>query len=117
MANSDQLGIEPYKFEPILSPDETEGRRSFSASQTEHVSSLDEWCSCGSCQQMPSIVDNVCCHGSDLVIPNLEDRESILSHPDFDLLVRNPEVLSLSFIQMMMFKRQQGRAPGHLSNR
>lgn len=47
MANSDQLGIEPYKFEPFLSPDETEARRSFSASQTEHVPSLDEWCSCG----------------------------------------------------------------------
>lgn len=114
MANSDQLGIEPYKFEPILSPDEIEAR-SFSASQTEHVPSLDECC--GNCQQMPSIVENVCCHGSDLVIPNLEDLECILSHPDFDLLVRNPEGLSLSFIQMMMFKRQQGRAPEHLSNR
>lgn len=47
MTNSDQLGIKPYKFEPILSPGETEANRSLYASQTEHVPSLDEWCSCG----------------------------------------------------------------------
>lgn len=59
MATYDHLGLESDKFEPIFSPDEIGARRNFSASRTEHVSSLDKCCSFENCEKMPSIVENV----------------------------------------------------------
>jgi hypothetical protein len=116
MASPEQLGLEPYRFEPILSQEEIDRRRNSAESQTVHVL-LDEWCYCDNRVVMPNSDENVCCRQSDLVIPSLEDRECILMHPNYDMLIRNPDVLSLAFIQMMMYKRQQGRAPEQLSNR
>ena len=80
-------------------------------------SSLEEWCSCGNCQQMPTSEEYVCCKEADLALPTLDDHECITQLDSYDTLILNPEVSSIAFIKMMMFKRQRGRAPDELSNR
>ncbi|MES1921359.1 hypothetical protein MHBO_002894 [Bonamia ostreae] len=64
---------------------------------------------------MPSNEENVCCRDLDVVIPSFE-RDWILIHPYYDMLIRNPEVLPITFIKIMMFKLQHGRIPEHLNN-
>ncbi|XP_071144071.1 uncharacterized protein [Mytilus edulis] len=60
---------------------------------------------------MPSPEECVCCRHAEFVYQNLEDHQCIMQIESFDNLILNPDVLALSFIQMMMFKRQRGRAP------
>jgi hypothetical protein len=48
-----------------------------------------------------------------LILPTLDDHECITQLDSYDTLILNPEVVSIAFIQMMMFKRQRGRAPAH----
>lgn len=53
----------------------------------------------------------------DYTVGNMGDLGCITDHDQFDRLILNPDVLSIAFIQFMMFKKQQGRAPEHLSNK
>jgi hypothetical protein len=48
MTNQEQLGLEPYRFEPMLSQEEIDRIRNSAESQTVHVS-LDDWCYCDNC--------------------------------------------------------------------
>ena len=115
--NQGQMGLIAYNFEPTLSEEEiSERNRQELANEAAAPLPVEEWCQCGKCQQMP-IDECVCCRDSDLVLPNLEDHECITNHESFSNLILNPEVLSLAYIQMMMFKGQHGRAPDELTNR
>ena len=118
MANSQhQMGLVAYNFEPQLSAEEIAERNSqMESNEAAANQPVEEWCQCGECQQMP-VEERVCCRESDLVLPNLDDHECITHHESFSNLMLNPEVLSLAYIQMMMFKGQQGRAPDELNHR
>lgn len=41
-----------------------------------------------STQQMPRIVDDICCHYFDQLIQNLDGCECILNHPDNNILIK-----------------------------
>jgi hypothetical protein len=66
---------------------------------------------------MPTSEECVCCKEADLALPTLDDHECITQLDSYDTLILNPEVSSIAFIKMMMFKRQRGRATDELSNR
>ena len=116
--NSNEMGLVAYNFEPEHSEEEMMSRSQNSiqhsiaeASSADGVGTLEEWCSCGNCQQMPISEECVCCKEADFVLPNLDDHECITQLDSYDTLILNLDVLSIAFIQMMMFKRQCGRAP------
>ena len=70
--------------------------------------SVEEWCSCNECEEMPSSEECMCCRSLEYVQPNIDELECITEHPQFQLLILNPDVLTVAFIQIMMYKRQPG---------
>jgi hypothetical protein len=87
-----------YNFEPEYAEEEMTSRSqqhsTTEASSADGVRTLEEWCSCGN-----------------------SAHERITQFDSYDTLILNPDVLSIVFNQMMMFKRQRGRAPDELNNR
>ncbi|CAG2215734.1 unnamed protein product [Mytilus edulis] len=116
MDREDKMGLVPYNFEPEYSVEEMNTNSVAEPTSQQAFPTLEEWCDCGNCQQMPSPEECVCCRHAEFVYPNLEDHQCITQIESFDNLILNPDVLALSFIQMMMFKRQRGRAPDQLNS-
>lgn len=114
MAKENTFWIIPYAFEPEYTDEELE---ILPADNNWIIPTLEEWCSCGQCDVMPTAEECMCCKQCDYTIENMEELGCITDHKQFDLLILNPDVLSISFIQFMLFKKQQGRAPEHLSNK
>ncbi|VDI24238.1 Hypothetical predicted protein [Mytilus galloprovincialis] len=117
MDREDKMGLVPYNFEPEYSVQEMNTNSVAEPTSQQAFPTLEEWCDCGNCQQMPSPEECVCCRHAEFVYPNLEDHQCITQIESFDKLILNPDVLALSFIQMMMFKRQRVRAPDQLNSR
>ena len=95
--NFNEMRLVAYNFEPEYSEEEMTSRSQHSiteASSADGVFTLEEWCSCGN-----------------------SAHERITQLDNYDTLILNPDVLSIVFNQMMMFKRQRGRAPDELNNR
>jgi hypothetical protein len=69
------------------------------------------------CEEMPSSEESMCCRSSEYVQPNIDKLKCITEHPQFQLLILNPDVLTVAFIQIMIYKRQPGRAPDNLTNK
>ena len=59
---------------------------------------------------------NVCAVVRRNMSNSIDELECIPEHPQFQLLILNPDVLTVAFIQIMMYKRQPGRAPDNLTN-
>lgn len=117
MAQENVFGIKPYAFEPEYQEEELENLATGNNPSSPIIPTLDEWCSCGHCEVMPTVEECVCCKQCDYTIGNMGDLGCITDHDQFDLLILNPDVLSIAFIQFTMLKKQQGRAPEHLSNK
>ena len=66
---------------------------------------------------MSSMQENVCCREKKLVLQNLDSDECIKDHANFETIVLNLVILEVSFIQMMVFKKQCGSAPDQLSRK
>lgn len=55
---------------------------------------------------MPAAEECMCCKHCDCTIENMGEIGCITDHDQFDLLILNPDVLSITIIQFMMFKKQ-----------
>ncbi|KAK3102174.1 hypothetical protein FSP39_009349 [Pinctada imbricata] len=114
------MGLDAYAFEPEYSEEELR-HRSIDIDETSSINVLDmpvsEWCTCENCQIMDTAEECICCAGCEYVHPNIEDNTCITEHSLFELIVCNPDVLAVAFIQIMIYKGQKGRAPEHLSNK
>ena len=78
--NSNEMRLVAYNFEPEYSEEEMTSRSQHSiteASSADGVLTLEEWCSCGNCQQMLTSEECGCCKEADFVLPNLDDHECI----------------------------------------
>ena len=116
MSYEQNLGLDGYSFEPEYSENELETLDRTLPYEDEQIP-LDEWCDCGNCEVMEKTEENVCCRSCDLTIPNLEELDCITDHEQFDTIVLNPAILEVSYIQIMMYKGQRGRAPDQLNNK
>ena len=108
--NFNEMRLVAYNFEPEYSEEEMTSRSQHSiteASSADGVFTLEEWCSCGNCQQMLTSEECGCCKEADFVLPCLDDHECSMHLDSYDTLIINPDV----------FKRQRGRAPDELNNR
>ena len=76
------LGLVAYNFEPEYSDAELAELELRQDSDT--LLSVDEYCECSNCEEMPNNSENVCCHTSDLTTGNLDDMDCITEHPDFE---------------------------------
>lgn len=58
---------------------------------------------------MPTAEECMCCKHCDYTKENMGEIGCITDHDQFDLLILNPDVFSMTIIQFnMMFKKQQG---------
>lgn len=64
---------------------------------------------------MPTAKKCMCCQHCDNADGDLREQGCINDHDQFNLQILNPDVLSIAYIYFMMFKKQQGRVPEHLS--
>ena len=119
MSEESILGLNAYEYEPEYTDEELFNREQSSASSTESDARVpfEEWCICSKCQIMDTIEEDQCCRACDYVSPNIGDLECITEHEQFDLLICNPDVLSIAYIQIMMYKGQRGRVPDILTNK
>ena len=81
--------------------------------------SVEEWCSCNECEEIPTSEECMCCRSSEYVQPNIDELECITEHQkvhQFHLLILNLDALTIAFIQIMMYKRQPGQAHDNLTN-
>jgi hypothetical protein len=111
----ESLGLVAYNYEPELTEEEMQNMTTETPVNDEPVS-LEEWCSCNECEEMPTSEECICCRSSEYVQPNIDELECIKEHPQFQLLILSPDVLTVAFIQIMMYKRQPGWAPDNLTN-
>ncbi|XP_063411952.1 P2X purinoceptor 7-like [Mytilus trossulus] len=110
----DNLGIIPYDYEPEFTQEELQNIRE--TSPITNLATLEDWCSCNACEEMPSPEECICCCSSEYVQPNIDDLECITEHPQFQLIVLNSDVLTVAFIQIFMFQGNAGRVPDNLTN-
>ena len=111
----ESIGLVAYNYEPVFTEEEMQNMTIETLVKNKPVN-LEEWCSCNECEEMPTLEECMCCRSSEYVQPNIDELESITEHPQFQLLILNTDVLAVAFIQIMMYKRQPGRAPDNLTN-
>lgn len=73
MAQENVFGIEPYAFEPEYKEDELENLATGNNPSSPIIPTLDEWCSCGHCEVMPTVEECVCCKQCDYTVGNMGD--------------------------------------------
>lgn len=59
----------------------------------------------------------MCCQHCGNTAGDLWEQGCINDHDQFNLQILNPDVLSIAYIYFMMFKKQQGHVPEHLSKK
>jgi hypothetical protein len=111
----ESLGLVAYNYEPELTEEEMQNMTTETLVNDEPVS-LEEWCSCNECEEMSTSEECMRCRSSEYVQPNIDELECITEHSQFQLLILSPDVLTVAFIQIMMYKRQPGWAPDNLTN-
>jgi hypothetical protein len=111
-------GLVAYNFEPEFSEAELSEieNQMLGGENTPLPSSVEQFCSCENCCLMPTVEENVCCNESDLTVGNLDDCDCITEIPCFEIVVLDPTVLEVAFIQIMAFKGSRARAPDELTN-
>ncbi|KAM7289576.1 uncharacterized protein ISCGN_029705 [Ixodes scapularis] len=66
-----------------------------------------DWCLCGSCAPMETVVECVCCREYPAVARKQQGRQGcVTGHPDFEALCLNPEVLRLAYLNMRHYGQQ-----------
>lgn len=81
------------------------------------IPTLEDWCSCGQCEVMPTAKKCMCCQHCDNTAGDLWKQGCINDHDQFNLQILNPDVFSIAYIYFMMFKKQQGQVSEHLSKK
>lgn len=81
------------------------------------IPTKEDWCSCGQCEVMSTAKKCMCCQHCGNTAGDLWEQGCINDHDQFNLQILNPDVLSIAYIYFMMFKKQQGRVPEHLSKK
>ena len=72
MSNEDTICLIVYNFEPVYSTNDLE---EIAACEDSKIP-LEEWCDCGSCEEMNKTEVNIYCRSSDLTIPSTETFNS-----------------------------------------
>ena len=114
--DNESLGLVAYNFEPEYTQEEFEMREQLNESEGTAVFFISDWCFCQECEEMPTCDECCWCRSTDYVLPNIGELECITDHEQFSLLVLNPDLLAVAYIQIMMYKGLAGRAPENLSN-
>jgi hypothetical protein len=113
----ESLRLVAYNYEPEFTEEEMQNMTTKTPVNNEPVTvSLEEWCSCNECEERSTSEECMCCRSSEYVQPSIDELECITEHPQLQLLILNPDVLTVAFIQIMIYKRQPGRAPDNLTN-
>ncbi|XP_036949055.1 P2X purinoceptor 7-like [Acanthopagrus latus] len=73
MAAGQQTAVQPYMFEPESDPEQQEAPEE--VQQPRMNMDVSQWCSCGSCEQVPTEPENICC----IEIPQVTRRLSYSS--------------------------------------
>lgn len=107
MAQENTFGRVPYAFKSEYT-EEVENLPANNKSLSPIIPTLEEWCSCRQFEVMPTAEECMCCKHCDYTIENMGEIGCITDHDQFDLLILNPDVLSITIIQFMMFNKQQG---------
>ena len=87
-----------------------------------------EWCQCDNCRigaPKCSAKDCICCQewprdGKESMLIDLLmecERDCILTHPDFYLIVLTQAILRVTFAGIHIFKNKSGKVPKFLTNR
>ncbi|CAN8014945.1 hypothetical protein HPB47_026225 [Ixodes persulcatus] len=66
-----------------------------------------DWCQCGSCAPMETVVECICCRECPAVARKQQGRQGcVTGHPDFEALCLNPGVLRLAYLNMRHYGQQ-----------
>jgi hypothetical protein len=96
---SEELGIEPYMFEPNKGEDEESSDNSTEDSTTEEeelddefetanawrISSL-QWCKCGKCTIMKKAIESFCCHEKSLEYDEYDEKLTAAQNQGLDCI-------------------------------
>ena len=64
------MGLVAYNYEPEFTEEEMLYITTEMPVNDEPVS-VEEWCSCNECEEMPSSEESMCCRSSEYVQPNM----------------------------------------------
>ena len=105
--------IVPFSFEPEYTDAELNLK-----SQTKADEEIgNDWCQCARCREMPTALECVCCHSSELTVGCLKDHTCITDDRRMQTVVLNEDVLSVMYVQMLLDTGKNGRAPVALDDR
>ncbi|XP_064645930.1 uncharacterized protein LOC135499197 [Lineus longissimus] len=102
------LGISPYQYEPETDESGEESADESEMDQDEHDEpplELDNWCSCGKCQILPSRTECVCCREA-IRVKDMVDVGCVTDRTDFDAICLHTGVLNVAWLA---YKQQYGR--------
>ncbi|XP_057687907.1 uncharacterized protein LOC130927605 [Corythoichthys intestinalis] len=110
------LYVGPYMYEPDANEDASNVPTRPDLEWRQDPSRLQDWCTCGNCQQMPTAVECVCCHEIEEVVTVRQQGEEhfnqvlacITNHPGLNAVCLDPYGLQVAW---MTYKQQyKGKA-------